>query len=193
MLYLRGQSQDYDGWADLTAGVKYNLFANPQTQRLLSAGLTYEMPVGSSRALQGNGDGEFHLFLTGGAQIGSCWHWISGSGFRLPADTNEGSQMWYWSNHLDRRMSKRLYLFTEVNWFHWMKSGTNAGLAGIEGGDLINLGSTGVAGNDIVTQAIGAKVKVSRNLIVGLAWEFPLTSRKDVLEDRLTMDVIMRY
>jgi hypothetical protein len=87
-----------DGWADVAAGLKYNLFVDPQAQRLLSAGLVYEMPVGTPRTQQGNGDGEFHLFMTGMAELMDNVHWISGSGFRLPADSSAESQSWYWSN-----------------------------------------------------------------------------------------------
>ena len=77
-----------DGWADVSLGLKYNLFADACTQRILSSGFAYELPVGSTRALQGNGDGEFHLYLTGGTALGSNGHWISGTGFRLPSNRN---------------------------------------------------------------------------------------------------------
>lgn len=181
-----------DGWSDLSMGLKYNLFADYYSQRLLSAGVAYEMPVGSTRALQGNGDGEFHLYLTGAMQVGQSWHWISAHGFRLASDTSE-SQMWYWSNHLDRKLLfNDLYGLLELNWYHWIRSGTG-GIAGIEGGDLINLGSTGVAGKDIVTGAFGFKYKPSGNMEIGLAWEFPLTDERDLFDNRLTVDWILRY
>ncbi len=62
-----------------------------------------------------------------------------------------------------------------------------------EGGDLFNFGSTGVAGNDIVTGAFGMKYKPCKNTEVGVAWEAPLTDRRDVLDNRLTFDFILRY
>lgn len=72
-----------------------------------------------------------------------------------------------------------------------MSSGTAFGP--VEGGDLFNLGSAGVTGNDLVTQAVGAKLKPRRNTELGIAYEFPLTERKGLLEDRLTVDLIFRY
>lgn len=181
-----------DGWADVSAGLKYNLFKDPASQRILSGGLVFELPVGSQRTLQGNGDGLFNLFVSGGAQIG-CYHWISSSGFLLPTDSSAESQIWFWSNHFDRRIGcSNLYLLAEINWYHYLKAG-DGGLPGIEGGDLINLGSTGVAGNDIVTGAFGVKYKPSGRTEIGLAWENPLTDRRDVLENRLTVDWIFRY
>ena len=182
-----------DGWADVAAGLKYTLYSDAATQRLLSGGLTYEIPAGTPRTRQGNGDGEFHLFLSGGAEILNYGHVISGSGFRLPSDSSEESQMWYWSNHLDYQVLRNWYLLTEYNWYHWMKSGNNTFAPGIEGGDLFNFGSTGVAGNDIVTGAFGAKYKPNRHVEIGVAWELPLTERRDVLENRLTVDAILRY
>ena len=182
-----------DGWADINAGLKYNLFKNPATQRILSAGLTYELPVGSTRSLQGNGDGVFHLFMTGGTQLGAKGHWISAGGLVLPTDSSAESQWAYWSNHVDTRLGNtNLFPFLETNWYHWMRSG-KGGINGLEGGDIFNLGSTGVAGNDIVTGAVGLKYKPSKHTEVGIAFEVPLTERRDVLDNRLTFDFILRY
>lgn len=180
-----------DGWADLSAGLKAVLYRDPERQRLLSAGVLYELPTGSGRSLQGTGDGLFNLFLSGGAEIGPG-HWISGTGLLLPTNTTEESQMWFWSNHFDVELINGIYALAELNWYHWMKSG-NGGIPGVEGGDLFNLGSTGVAGNDIWTGAFGLKYKPSGNMEIGVAWENPLTSRRDVLDDRLTFDWIFRY
>ena len=182
-----------DGWVDVAAGLKYNLYADPQAQRLLSTGITYEMPVGSPRAFQGNGDGEFHLFLTGGAEFLDYGHWLSASGIRFPADGTVESSMAYWSNHFDYEFIDNWYGLTEFNWYNWYDAGNNTLLPGIEGGDLFNFGSAGVEGNDIITQAVGIKYKRNRNRELGAAFEFPLTERKDVLEHRLTVDWILRY
>ena len=67
------------------------------------------------------------------------------------------------------------------------------GVPGIEGLDIIRLGSTGVSGNDIVTGAFGFKVKPSTLTEVGVAWEVPLTNRRDIIDNRLTADLILRY
>lgn len=183
-----------DGWSDISLGLKYNLFADPDTRQLLSAGVSYEIPLGSTRTLQGNGGGEFHFYMSGATPIGCDWRWVSGTGFRIPTHNTAESQMWYWSNHFDRNIiNNDWYIFGETNWYQWIRSGSNAGLAGIEGGDLINLGSTNVAGNAIVTGAIGLKYKPNDCMEVGIAWEAPLTNRRDLLDNRLTLDWILRY
>lgn len=181
-----------DGWVDVALGLKYNLLRNVCDQRLLSAGFTYEMPVGSRRTLQGNGDGEWHLFLIGGTEFLDYGHWISGSGFRLPSDPGDESSMWYWSNHFDYQVLDGWYALTEFNWYNWIGAGAG-GIPGVEGGDLFNFGSSGVAGNDIVTGAFGGKYKPNGHVEIGVAWELPLTERRDVLENRLTVDLILRY
>ncbi len=181
-----------DGWADIELGLKYNLIRDCYSETLLSAGFSYEMPTGTPRAFQGRGDGEFHLYLTGGKELCCDWHYLSAFGLRLPANDRESETSLYWSNHIDYHMGYGLYPLAEFNWFHWTESGEN-GIPGISGGDLFNFGSTGIAGNDIVTGAFGLKYKPNRLTELGIAWENPLTQRRDVLENRLTVDMILRY
>lgn len=182
-----------DGFADVSLGLKYNLFKDPCSQTIVSTGATFELPIGSTRAFQGNGDGEFHLFLSAGTEFLPDWHWITGSGFRLPTDTAAENQIWYWSNHLDRKLGNSgLYLFTELNWFHYMTSGS-AFPAAVGGQDLFNLGAVNMAGEDLLTAGYGVKYKPNQHVEIGLAYEIPYTSRRDVIADRLTLDLILRY
>ena len=83
-------------------------------------------------------------------------------------------------------------LFTECNWWAYMSSGTAFG-APIGGGDLFNLGSVGMGGVNYVTGAYGVKYKPSVNSELGIAYEFPYSQRKDLMQDRLTVDLIIRY
>jgi hypothetical protein len=187
-----GVIPDEDGWADVAAGLKYNLIRDPQRQLLVSAGFTFELDVGTHDVFQGRGDGEFHLFTTAGKKLGDRAHVLSATGFRLPTDTVDRSQMWYWSNHVDYEIRDNWYGLLEVNWFHWMQSGESLPV-NFEGGDLFNLGSTDVAGNDIVTMAVGAKKRFGTMNELGLGYEFPVTDRKDLLQSRLYVDLIIRY
>lgn len=182
-----------DGFADVNVGLKYNVFKNAETQTLLSAGLTYELAVGSHRAIQGNGDGEFHLFATGGTEFLPGWHYVTGSGFRLPVNRSGRNQMWYWSNHVDKKLGcSPFYLFTEANWYHDMSSADEFPLA-VGGMDLFNFGAPGIAGNDVVTGAWGLKYKPGDHLEVDLAYEIPWSQRRDILQDRLSLDLIIRF
>jgi hypothetical protein len=182
-----------DGWGDIGAGLKYSLYRDASAGRLLSAGVSFEAPSGSRAALQGNGDGVFDFFLTGGTRVGSQSHWLSTVGLIQAIDENAENSFWFWSNHFDYRFTgTSVYAFTEFNWFHYNNNGTAFPLA-IEGGDLFNLGSPGIAGNDILTNAYGLKIKPRSNIEAGVAFEFPLTERRGVLDNRITADLIIRY
>jgi len=183
-----------DGWADVVLGLKYNLIRNTCTGTLLSGGATYELPVGSTRAAQAVGDGEFHLFGSFGQRfLDGDSHWLSAFGWRVPADGGINSEAIHWSNHLDLRLTRRIYAVTEVAWWHWTDNAEDGLGLGVAGQDLFNLPANNVDGNDLVTQNVGLKLKPCRNVEAGIAYEFPLTEFKDVIEDRLQVDLILRY
>ncbi len=183
-----------DGWAAVTAGLKYNLYRDPEFGTLLSTGLTYEMPVGSSRSLQAIGDGEFHAFVTGGQRLyGDRAHYLGAFGFRVPVDGGVQTTSFHLSNHLDFRLFDRFYLVGENIWWHWTDSANNGLPLGVAGQDLFNLYSTNVAGNDLITQSIGFKYKSSGHSELGISFEFPLTNFKDIIDNRLQIEWIWRY
>lgn len=194
LLYTQSDVLD-SGFLDLNAGFKYNLIRDPGAGRIISVGTTYEIPVGSERSLQGLGDGELNFFVTGGTRLfGSRRaHWLSANGLRQPLDENAGNRLAYWSNHFNYQLSTRrpTYVFTEFHWWHYLTNG--GGAVNMEGGDVFNLGAPAVRGNDLVTQAVGMRMKLRRNIEAGSAYEFPLTNRQGVMEDRITMDFIVRY
>lgn len=183
-----------DGWADVTAGLKYNLFRNVETGTLGSVGFTYELPVGSTRALQAIGDGEFHFFATGGQRLldGNA-HLLSSVGYRLPVDGAVQSSAIHWSNHLDARLTDRAYIFTEVAWWHWTDDAAAGASLGVAGQDLFNLSANDVVGNDLVTQNVGFKFKPNGHIESGIAYEFPLTDFQDLIEGRVQAELILRY
>lgn len=183
-----------DGWADVTAGLKYNVIRDPQAGRIASVGMTYELPIGSTRALQDIGDGEFHFFATGGQRLldGNA-HILSSVGYRLAADGAVQSDAIHWSNHLDFRLTDSTYFFTEMAWWHWTDDASAGAGLGVGGQDLFNLSSNNIAGNDLLTQNVGLKLKPSGNLEAGIAYEFPLTAFQDVIEGRMQTELIFRY
>lgn len=183
-----------NGWMNVALGLKYNLIRDVENDFILSGGLVYEAPTGSDGIFQGLGEGDFNLFLTAGGKVGELGHWISASGFRLPVDSTDGSQMWYWSSHYNVRTTDTTWAFVESNWFHWMKSGQgDNGVADFEGLDLLNLGASNVAGNDIVTMAAGLKWKPCRQFETGVAYEFPVSNTRDIIQDRLYVQAHLRY
>lgn len=183
-----------DGWADITAGLKYNLLRDTCRGSLLSTGFTYEIPIGSQRALQDIGDGEFHIFMSGGQRfLNGQAHYLGALGYRFPVDDNVQTSAFHWSNHFDVKLTDRVYAFTEFIWWHWTDSAATGLPLGVAGQDAFNLSSTNVTGNDLLTQSVGFKFKPSGNTELGLGYEFPLTGRRDIIDNRLQLDLILRY
>jgi len=182
------------GWADVTAGLKYNFLRNVDTGTLASAGFTYEIPMGSEQALQAQGDGEFHLFASAAQRLldGNA-HYMTSFGWQVPVDQDAQSTSVHWLNHFDVRMTKQVYAFTEFSWWHWTDAASAGTAIGVSGQDLINLGDTAVEGNDLVTQNVGLKYKPHGNFEAGAAFEFPLTEFKDIIENRWQFEMIFRY
>jgi hypothetical protein len=180
------------GFMSAPVGVKYNFLRDVDRQFLVSGGITYFIN-GSGNAASNFGNGDYHLFLTGGKRIYDYGHWLSATGFRIPGDSNFGTQMWYWSNQWDYELPNHFYPLAGINWFHWMRSANVNAPIPATGLDLLNLPTGGVAGTNVVTGVIGAKWKPSGHLEVGSGFEFPLTNRTDILHNRLYADVIFRY
>ncbi len=181
-----------NGWADTAAGLKFALFRDVARQRMVTGGFTFELPTGESDALQGNGSGNLNLFLSSGARILNGVNWIGASGVRAPMDRVDESTVIYSSQHLSKNIGPRTWLLTEFNVQNWTRSG-GGGIPGIEGGDLFNFGSTGVTGNTIVTNAFGLKFKPRQQSEIGVAFEYPLTERRDIIDNRINVNWIWRY
>lgn len=185
-----------DGWADVTAGLKYNFLRDECTGTLASAGFTYELPIGSDRALQDVGDGQFHLFASAGQRLldGDA-HLLTTFGWRIPVDGDVQNEAVHWSSHIDFRLTEKAYVFTEFAWWHFVNDPNTPLIAGagVAGQDLFDLPFSGVEGKNLVTQAVGVKVKPTDKTEVGVAYEFPISDFRDVIDSRLMLDLIIRY
>lgn len=194
------------GFSDVTAGFKYNIIRDPARQLIVSGGSWYQIPMGDQDVFQARGDGVFHGFLTGGKEFCCHFHCLYAGGIVVPVDHNENSQYFWFSSHVDAELWENVYALLETHWFHYSRGGTVSTLTdGFEGTDVFNFGSTGVTndvedGQDIVTMAIGSRVKFWGNNEAGIAWEFPLSEnlgplgeRNRILNNRLLLDAIFRY
>ena len=55
---------------------------------------------------------------------------------------------------------------------------------------MLNFGSQGVKGNDIVSFTVGARMKLMEEMSLGIGWEHPITHRKDLLQNRLYINLL---
>ena len=189
-----GTGPDTDGLMDVAAGLKYLIIRDVADQFLWSVGAQFEPRTGEARVYQSQGEGVFTGFTTAAKQLGNCWHLLGTAGYQFGLESNQSSSFYYASTHIDRQFFGWLYPLFEWNWYYYSESG-NRGIppAFGEGDGLLNLGTSGISGTNLITAAVGLKAAICPNFEVGAAWEFPLTSRKDLIENRLTAEVILRY
>jgi hypothetical protein len=181
-----------DGWADIATGFKYVFIRDECERFLLTGGLIYEWAQGSREVFQGNGDGVWNFFLSTGKGIGGG-HFLGTVGWHLPNDGGQESESLFYSLHLDYEVCDGWYPLWELNGIHYTESGTRLPGVNVEGGDLINLGAGDVAGNDFVSMAVGLAKVFSPHLILSGAWEFPVTGREDLFDNRVTVTLTWRY
>lgn len=193
--YINLQSDllpDDGGWADLATGLKYVFIRDTCNQFLVSGGFLYEWAQGSGDVFQGNGDGMWNFFLTAGKEIDD-YHFIGTVGWHLPNNPNQESTSLFYSLHADREIADGLYAIWEMNGISYTKSGNRFAGISTEGGDLINLGASNVAGNFFLSTAFGGAYKFSEALQLAAAWEVPLTSREDLMDSRTTVTLSLIY
>lgn len=189
-----GKGASSNGFLNLGAGLKYAFIRDVENQYIMSGGFMYEIPSGEAAALSGLGNGAFSLFVINGKEFNERWHVLNTSGYYFPVDGAEGSSFFWSSMHVDYQVNCWLYPLAELNWFHYTAGGHRGVPKALgEGDGLVNIGTSGVAGNDLVTAAFGARAVLSQNVSVGAAWEIPISNRQDLISDRFIVDLILRY
>jgi hypothetical protein len=183
-----------NGFLNIAAGLKYTLIRDVEEQRLLALGFQYELPTGEAKVFQNHGAGQWTVFGTYGKEFGDKYHILINEAYSFGQNWRDSSSFFFTQIHLDKQICGWLYPLVEANWYRWV-SGGNRGIPAIvgEGDGLINLGTTGVAGNDLVTIAGGLKAVLSPNVQIGVAYEKPVSNRKDILDHRITAELILRY
>jgi len=141
---------------------------------------------------------------------------VASLGGQVPVDSDANAQSLFYNIHLDygfeieEGVVKSIVPFIEFNGIHYTKSGdgTNpvylrggggaslplstaqskaqAGTGPFEGFDVANLGSTGIAGADVLVMGGGVRVPTTWGVSFALMYEGPLTSRADIHNQRFT-------
>jgi hypothetical protein len=186
------------GFGELWLGPKYTFWRDDQCGRIAAAGLTFQIPTGSSKVFQDTGTLSLVPYISFGQSFGrtnyGAFDFLGTAGYAFSVD-DKRSDYFFTSLHLDYDVGglHKIYPLVELNWFHYTDGGHRTNL-GFEGGDLFNFGSGGVNGKDTVSIAVGARYKLSECVQFGGAAEFPLTGgHHDLLDYRLIFDVILRY
>lgn len=185
---------DEDGFLNIAAGFKYALMADPETGTFLTVGLRYEAPTGNLESsgidLQGNGDGMIDGFITGTRMIGEKASIQASLGYDGAIDSDENSSFLHAHLHGDYEIVKNLYGILELNMIATADNGDNINIGSFEGEDVFNFGNDD--SNTIFPFAVGARYRVTDNVILGTAYEFPL-DHKDITEQRVYVDAVIHF
>ena len=197
-------------YASLSVGLEYALIADPEAGFIVSPRIIYEPDQGSVDAFNGHGQGAWipgvsTAFASGGM------HFMGGVSARLPVDGDAEATPLFYNLHVDFQLTQRILPFIELNGIHYLDEGTGEtqirlgngarlplgtvqtvlGTGAFDGNDVVNLGSDGIEGNDIITMAIGTQVKLTERMTLGLAYERPVTRRRDLLKQRVSLMVMI--
>jgi hypothetical protein len=189
---------DSTSFSEIDIGPKFTFLRNDCSKTVGAVGLTFQIPAGSSSAFQNTGTLSLVPYLSMAQQFGKSSYGsfdaMGTAGYAFSTD-NKRSEYLFTSLHLDYNIAdmNKYYPFVELNWFHYTQGGKEHTL-GFEGADLINFGSSHVGGDDDnLSIAVGARYKISECIQTGIAAELPLVGRRDLMDFRLTFDVIFRY
>jgi hypothetical protein len=184
------------GLSELWLGPKVVIIENPEFKTLLSAGATFQIPLGSSSVFQNTGKLSIVPYVSAAQEFlkteWGSFNAMASGGYSFSTN-RQRSDFFYVSGHLDFNLGNRnrFYPFFEANWFSYTSNGQSSTI-GVEGRDLINFGSA-ASGSNLVTGAFGARFKISKHWEVGGAFEFPLVGPRDLFRNRFLVDLSFRY
>jgi hypothetical protein len=175
------------GWNDLGAGLKWAFLQDWNSNMHAALGLGYEFGIGDEEVLQG--DEELRLWASFNKgfdrlHLGATVNGLFATGSE---DALGDSDRLSWHLHADWYMSEMFSPVVEFNGYHTLSDGNNTPLP-FSGVDVANLG--GGEGEDVITGALGAELRVNPSLGVRAAYEAPLTDNEDLYGHRLTVSLV---
>jgi hypothetical protein len=187
---------DESGWANIAAGLKYALINDHEEGKYLTLGGRYEAPSGDLETagidLQGSGDGLIDVFATGSRMLGESTGFQASAGLTIALDGGHDSSLFHASAHLDQELFSGFYGVIETNIVTTVSDGSrtdSSAVGSFEGFDLVNFGSTD--SGTVATFGFGARYRLTDYLHFGAAYEVPMTGREDIIDRRVTVDMII--
>lgn len=193
-LHFNEALKDTTGFENIAFGLKYAVWSAPLDGEILTLGGLYEPPIGNLRTsglkLQGHGGGGFfNLFAAGAKRLGPFE--VEGNvGANLAADGKHDSSLVHYAGHLNYELAERLFGVAELNGFTVFDEGRRTA-GNFEGVDLVNFGTRNA--ETVITAAFGFRYQLTDKILVGAAYERPITHREDILGSRMYVDLVVRY
>lgn len=180
-----------EGWADISAGLKYALIDDREHEFLLTPGFKYEFASGNRNVYQGNGSGNWDLFVAAAKGFGKL-HVTTNVGVTLPMNFSDETSQFHFSGQIDYWTCRWFIPFVAVNGFTVLTEANKAPLD-IEGFDLINFGSSNASGVTQVAVGAGFRSRILDNVDLGFAYEKAVGEPKGIYDQRFTVDAIWRF
>jgi hypothetical protein len=199
---------DSSGWMNYMFGLKYALYENKEAGFIASASVRFKTSWSSASIYQQGGKGGWlpGMSLAWGADK---VHLIADAGGYLPMDGGAESTFAFYNLHVDYAVTPILSPFVELNGISYTDDGNGhrpiklangasiplstaqsvLGTGGFEAVDFANLGSKNVAGQTYLTWALGLRCKLSPHSSIGIAYERPFTSDKEITLQRGTLSL----
>ncbi|MGH0030895.1 MAG: hypothetical protein ACQGVC_13970 [Myxococcota bacterium] len=207
-----------EGFFDLAAGFKYQAIRNEETGLVVTPALRFVIPAGNSAVFSGKGKGAIIPSASAALPLGPI-NAIGNLGLFQPFNDNVESSFMFANIHLSTSVLEFVVPFAELNGQYWTRSGNGRNHvdtrsfgkvdlgtaqtvlhgAGVtdrqtwEGADAVNLGSSGVSGNQIMTLALGGRIPITKKASFAAYWETPITNRKDIWEQRVGLNLAYAF
>jgi hypothetical protein len=185
------------GFAEVRVGPKYTFYRCENTGTVAAVGVNFDIAAGSHKVFQDTGDLSIEPYVTAAQTFGrtsyGSFNVMDTLGYSVGSDDRR-TDFLFNSVHLDFNIANlnMFYPFVEFNYFYYTKAGNGPQL-GFEGRDLFNFGAQGVSGNNTFTVAPGFRYKYREWLQTGVAVELPISGHRDLIDYRVTFDVILRF
>jgi hypothetical protein len=189
--------EPHAGLSEVWLGPKLTFLRVESTGTLAAAGYTFQLPVGPAKVFQDTGNLSMTPYLSLGQTVWKTtygtFNALNTAGYTFDVD-NTRTDYAFDSFHLDFDVGnlRVIYPLFEASWFHYTSNGNGRAL-NFEGRDLFNFGANDVKGHDTVTLAGGARYRFNDCLWAGVAGEAPVGGHHDLIDWRITADVIFRY
>ena len=188
----------HDGVSELRIGPKYTFFRCESSGTVAAAGLNFDIASGDSKVFQDTGTLSLEPYISVAQNFGrtsfGSFNVMNTTGYSVATD-NERTDFLFTSLHLDFDVANthKIYPFIEMNDFYITAAGKALPNLDFEGRDLFNFGGGGTSGDNTFTMAVGTRYKFNEHLQAGAAYEFPIGGHRDLIDYRLTFDIILRY
>lgn len=181
-----------EGWNDIMIGLKYAIYANPEEEEILSAGIRWEWTNGSGEAFQGGRSQEISPFISY-AKGWDKWHFLATLSGRIATNRSAANSSVVWNMHLDYELTETFRPLVEFHGIHWITNADRLPLS-VDYLDVGSFGSSRVAGRDFFSAGLGFRWQAADNVSIGLTYEFPLESPDENLqEQRVTFSTVISF